>query len=179
MKDCIGRSAAFAIVLCAATACGANELPSSHVANDHKISVGDSIAPLALTCAGGATRVVADPAKVQLVTVSTASDCSTCLSHLAGLENILEHDPIHIETFYVSWVPPEQQRGAMIAYHTVTTRLVCFDERGVLWDKYNVSHTPVTVLLRHGRIVYMHDMPLISEPSQQTFLADLRRLGVR
>lgn len=178
MSDFIVRSAALGIVLCAVTGCGGDELPPSHVANDHKITVGDSIAPLAVNCAGGATRVVADPAKVQLVTVSTASDCSACLTHLAGLESVLAQDPIHIETFYVSLVPRDQQQGAMIAYHTVTSRLVCFDERGVLWDKYNISHTPVTVLLRHGRIAYMHDMPLVSEPQQQTFLADLRKLGV-
>lgn len=53
---------------------------------------------------------------------------------------------------------------------------VCIDEVGVLWNSLNVSHTPFTVLVENGRIIYLEDRNLARLNRQEEFLADLARL---
>jgi hypothetical protein len=166
------------VVMVLSLACSPNRVPQSHVVNAHGLAVGDSIEPLALTCREGGDRRIAAPNEVQLITLSTAGDCSACLTHLAGLEQLLVTKQVTAPQFYVSWATTAQIPSAMIAYRATTIRPVCFDTSGTLWDSHNVSHTPVTVVIRNGRVLYMHDMPLISASSQRQFLGDLQDMGV-
>ena len=152
------------------------EAPHSHVINDHKIRVGDTLSAVTVDC-NGTRRIVGRPGSVQLVTFSTKGDCTACLPHLAGLEQVLERRALAIETFHVTYASNAELASVREAYRAITHRAVCVDEHATLWDKYNISHTPVTVLLRSGEVVYMHDMPLVSDAAQKTFEADLRALG--
>jgi hypothetical protein len=169
---------ALALACGVVAACAASDLPpESHVINQHVIKVGDVITPTRLRCHAGADRIVANPSEIQLITFSTPNDCSACVPHLAGLEEVLKRAPVHIDNFYVSWAPPAETTSAIASYRAFSNRAVCFDEAGALWDTYNISHTPITVVLRRGQIVYMHDMPLTKPEPQEIFLADLHKLG--
>lgn len=79
-----------------------------------------------------------------------------------------------------SWPGNTRELGNVLRYGVTSAvggeiRLdaVCIDSDGLFWQQLGLSHTPVTVLLRDGVIVYMDDAPLASEAQIGRFLSDV------
>jgi hypothetical protein len=151
----------------------AERAPTPEVLVQHGLQVGDSIATVSLRCADGIPRVIAPKLQLQLITFSTLGDCSACHAHISGLESLLRSGRISVNHLYVSFAATSEQPSAIRAYRLVTNQPVCWDGEGSLWDRYHISHTPVTVLLDGGSIVFMNDVPLTSADAQQRFVEAL------
>lgn len=144
--------------------------------NDHGLALGQRIAPVTLSCSDGRQHVVADSAETQLVTIATLRDCSECETHMSGLNDLRARGKLPAPDMLVIWPTLGAPASEFNKRMRKSARLVCADEGGVLWDRYNVLHTPVTLVLRSGRVSYIYDAPLQSVGAQQALLADLDTL---
>jgi hypothetical protein len=140
----------------------------------HGMKTGDLIAPQTLPCSDGAARALGAPQRVQLVTFSTASDCTECDRHLNGLEELYRQKALPGDAIIVTYAPPARQTEVLAAYLARTARPVCFDERGALWTAHDISHTPVTALIRNGEVVYLDDAPLETPHDLARFRDEIR-----
>lgn len=143
----------------------------------HGIRVGDTIAVAALPCSDGKDRLVGIPNGPQLITFATGSDCASCSLVLPGLEEIWRKQTLGIQTFFVSYMPRGSWPTAVRFFKAQTSQPVCFDTTGYLWVRYNISHTPFTVLLRNGVVAFGYDGPLDSPQLQRQFVQTTRRLS--
>lgn len=130
--------------------------------NEHGVRTGDIIAPFAVQCTDGVRRIIGGASEVQLVTISAESDCSECELHITGLDALYRARRIPIDAFVVTYMPRSLRADVLAAYHARTAMPICIDSGAVLWHQTRVSHTPVTVLLKGGRISYVDDSPLNS-----------------
>jgi len=77
----------------------------------------------------------------------------------------------------VAWGPSPKRLAQLESGVSDTLGLtfpsVCIDRKGVLWDSLNVSHTPFSVIVRNGRIIYLHDAALTSAAVGEQFYADV------
>lgn len=136
---------------------------------EHGLRVGRMIAPVTLECSDGRVRTLGAGRTVQLITFSTAGECSECSRHLRGLEQLYRTRQLPGMQFVVAYAPPARQTALLAAYQTYTSRPICFDATGALWKAYDISHTPVTALIRDGRIRYLDDAPLESPAELAAF----------
>jgi hypothetical protein len=141
--------------------------------NRHGFVVGDSIAPFAVHCLSGRSRMLGELGATQLVTFSTAGDCSTCMPHLDGLEQIARAGRGPPDSFILTWAPGQSIAEVGRLYASRPARDVCLDKLGQAWDSLDLQHSPVTVLLISGRVSYMTDRGYLTDSSRARFLADL------
>lgn len=149
------------------------------VLNEHGLKAGAVIDSIELPCNDGRTRVVAPADQFQLVTFSGPGDCSTCWPHLTGLKEISAAQGFRVEHIYVSFPAGMPVHVAARIYEPFTDGPVCWDEDGALWREHDIAHTPVTVLLRRGSIVLMHDAPLTSDDARSQLTDSIRVLRGR
>lgn len=176
-RACVMLSVAATLSACGRPAVRARE-PTSHVDNDHGFHVGDSVAQATFECLKTPERTIGTVGSLQLVTFSTSADCSMCIAHLSGLEAIAKERRGPPDDFIVTWSPKGSMAEIARNYTAASSRDVCVDRTGALWDELNIQHTPVTVVLGSGRIMYMNDRALVSDSSQIRFLDDLAALGM-
>jgi len=171
---------AMVIAITLLEACESGEAQRARVEkvdNYHGFHAGDSVPPTMVRCASGRTRTVGAVGALQLITLSTPGDCSSCLAHLAGLEAIARNYRAAGDDYVVAWSPGASLSGIQRTYAITPSRDVCLDSAGALWDRLDIQHTPVSVVLSSGRIVYMTDKALSSEASQARLMADLASVG--
>lgn len=170
------RTISYAVVIFAAQiiACG-DARRSVHVdsplAFDHGVNVGDRLTPANLACDDNQSRKVAALGKTQLVTFWTIDDCSDCSRHLQGLETVWKRSEIPVEQFVVTYATPSRAAEVLRLHAVGSTRPLCMDTSARYWDKYDMRHTPVTMLLRSGRVAFMDDMPLDSDERRAEFVS--------
>ena len=162
-----------------ARAVGATRRPAyvSRADNAHGVHLGQRMGPLTVQCPAGAL-VVGAPAQTQLITFATESDCWACQAHIAGMEAIYQSGAVSVTNAVVFWTPRGERRDPRVVHARPNARPVCLDDAAALFDRYGIEHTPVTVLLRDGRVLYMHDRPLASVTAQSKVVSDLQVYGV-
>lgn len=178
----LAKTSVFALVVLMCTACGGRSDARSAKESDeprllrltHGLSSGDVIALQNMRCADGVVRKLGASEQLQLVTFSTVSDCAECDRHLNGLEQLYREHKLPGEALIVTYAPPARQAEIVTAYRVRTSRPICFDETGALWTAHDISHTPVTVLIRNGKVLYLDDAPLETEQEVAQFRHALR-----
>lgn len=151
------------LVSCGVCSCSSSAIrtaPHRTPLLDHGIRTGETLNPIAVHCSDGKNRTFADPSALQLVTISTEDDCSSCEMHIAGLDVLYRQRRIHMEQFVLTYTPTGRRADILAAYRGRTAIPVCIDEAASLWRNTDLSHTPVTVVLKHGQIAYIDDAPL-------------------
>lgn len=149
----------------------------SRVSMAHGIKLGDFVPPTPLDCGLAAQRTLGAPHRVDLVTFASNGDCSVCQAHLLGLQAMHTAHRLTPDDYIVLWAPDSQDVRSAAFLRRESNRPICLGG-GALWQRYHLSHTPVTALVNNGRIVYLHDEPLASEFAQDSLAADLRSLLV-
>jgi hypothetical protein len=152
-------------------ACGRGE-PLSKASMEHGIHPGEQMVAASLSCMTGGERTLADPSAVQVVTFATPYDCSACSPHMALVPRVLRRVNASDRAFVVVWAP----NRASLAHSLGRARSelpVCLDEKGVYWDRHNIQHTPFTVVIDHGRVVYTNDATLQNRATVERFTRDL------
>ncbi len=147
---------------------------TERIVHSHGILVGDSIGRLELLCPSSGTRPFPGGPELQLVTLSSPSDCSSCLPHLSGLEQVTASGKLPASNFFIVWAPGQDRAAVLRAYRSLSQRQVCFDERGDLWKAHRIAGTPVTIGVKGNRVVYMNDLPLTSPALREQLVADVR-----
>lgn len=143
---------------------------------NHGIAVGTNVARLSVSCSDGRQRVLGERPAAQLVTLSTPGDCPECDRHWVGIDRIYREHALRLEQFVVTFAPQAARVEVLARYRGWTMLPLCFDENGSLWSKYNISHTPVTLLLRDGKVQYLDDAPLETTEDLRSFRDTLRHL---
>lgn len=112
----------------------------------------------------------------QFITFTSPGDCSSCQPHLAGLDSLARREEMIVPHFFVAYLGGTTPEAASRLYEGFVRGPICWDRDGLLWDKYNIGHTPVTALLKDGLIVLLHDAPLASPQDRQQLLDSMRIL---
>lgn len=148
---------------------------------EHGVALGQAVPLTPLSCSDSTTRRVGDPNAIQMITFATTYDgCTICNLHLKSLGGVRWKELPKLEPFIVAWGPSPKRLAQLESGVSDTLGLtfpsVCIDRKGVLWDSLNVSHTPFSVIVRNGRIIYLHDAALTSAAVGEQFYADVARL---
>jgi hypothetical protein len=138
------------------------------------VALGQVIGPILVDC-DGQPDWLGSAEQTQLITFATAKDCSSCETHMSGLNDLRGKDSLPVKDMVVLWAEPGTASSELARARAHSNRRVCSDVRGEAWDHYNLQHTPVTLVLQHGRILYLHDGPLISTEDRTQFVSDLHR----
>ncbi len=136
-----------------------NDGPRRVPLNEHGIHLGQEIGPLTIHCTDGEDRTIGARSAMQLITISAVNDCAECQRHLTGLEQVYKEDRLQLDQFVVTSASPTRRADVLAAYRARTNRPVCIDTEEALWHQSNLSHTPVTLLVRNGRVAYIDDAP--------------------
>jgi hypothetical protein len=145
---------------------------------EHGISPGDVLTSAQVSCMSGPDRQVAAKHQVQVVTFATPFDCSACTPHMVGVPRVLQQVGEEQNGFVVVWSP--NRRMLQHSLGTAESDLpVCVDEKGVFWDRYDIQHTPFTVVIDDGRVVYTTDAVFTNRDTEEKFARDLRVLFAR
>lgn len=169
------RATTYLCIFLAAQTIGCGETkppvkPDTDLAFDHGVVIGDRLLAVSLSCSDGRSREVAAANKIQLVTLWTADDCSSCSRHLAGLETAWHQAEIPFDQFVVTYATSARRPEVLRSHRAGSTRPLCIDTAAKFWDKYDIRHTPVTILIENGRVAYMHDLPLDSDEMRKEFV---------
>lgn len=180
------RTDVVAILALGFSACGTGEAPRgpggtpllSRALSEHGVVLGQAVPEVALGCSDGVTRHIGEKGAYQLVTFATPFDCVMCNLHIASLGDVPWNTLPELDPIVVAWSPAKSDRDHLSVGGGDEPVMfpVCIDEAGVLWDSLNVSHTPFTVLVEDGRVIYLEDRNLARLNRQEEFLADLARL---
>jgi hypothetical protein len=128
---------------------------------EHGIDVGDKLDAISVACSDAAQRTFAEAKRLQLVTLSSVDDyCAECDRHLRGLDAVSKRAEMSHDAFILTYGAPARHVDIVTAYAPKTNRPVCFDETGRVWERHDLRHTPLTLLLWSGQVVYAHDGPL-------------------
>ncbi|MEX2179066.1 MAG: hypothetical protein WD801_10170 [Gemmatimonadaceae bacterium] len=146
--------------------------------NATNLALGQRVPSMSLTCADSLPRTIAAPGTSQLVTFATVSDCAACEAHMSGLETLAKAGALPVETMVVFWAPRADVARALRLMRSSIARPLCRDEHDSLWIRLDITHTPVTALIRDGRIALLDDGPLFSPVEQRLFADRVRRLSV-
>lgn len=141
---------------------------------EHGVAPGIRVGTQALDCGAAGARALGAPG-VQLVTFSTPLDCSSCAPHLSSLDSLHARHALPANELVVVWAPGGDLDRDVAQVRKSTPRLVCVDRRGELWERYDLRHTPFTVLLVDGRIEYLNDRLLENERERTAFIDDIQR----
>ena len=112
---------------------------------------------------------------MQLVTLSTPGDCSTCVPHLAGLDSLAREPGGPSTNFILAFAPGSSVARVSNMYSNYVGRDVCVDTMGRAWDALDVQKTPVTILLVSGRIAYMTDRGYLARGARERLRMELAR----
>ncbi len=137
---------------------------------------GTRLGTVALTCDDRQVRTVAPDSGAQLLTFTTPGDCSACHTHLAGLDSLDKLGQSPVPHIYVSYATPAQRDDARRSYKRVIGQSLCWDDSGSLWDLLRIEHTPVTVLVRDGTVVLVHDAPLTADDARKRLVDSIGTL---
>lgn len=148
--------------------------PRAATGADHGVRVGTAMSSRALACTDKVQRRLAPSQGLQLATFTSLGDCSACMPHLQGIARLVRSNVVPMGHVFVVYAPQENWWTTLRAYRRIGADPVCWDPSGYVWSRYGIAHTPVTVLLRDGVIVYVHDGPLDLGPTRQRFELDLR-----
>lgn len=140
----------------------------------HGLRVGDTITPVQLPCSDGQSRLLGATSRSELVTFATASDCASCSLVLHGLDTVWRERPRGLEMFFVSYTDVHSEPAALRSFTAETAQPVCFDTTGQLWRRYDISHTPFTLFVHSGVVVFGYDQGLDSPTEQQNFANAVR-----
>ena len=155
------------------TACerGPQQVPVDiiYAMKEHGIAVGSRISSVQLGCTDGQRRRIADPVAVQVITFATISDCLDCFRHLDGLENLAREGRMPENQFVVAYGPAGTHESNLALLNARTKRPICFDTAGVLWRRHDLTSTPFTVVVRKGRVSFLHDLPTDTKGSEESF----------
>jgi hypothetical protein len=179
-RNHVPRFARLSMLLFGAAACTPvprDAVVTSQADNKHGFAVGDTIVPFMVECLSGRSRNLGEKGSAQLVTFSTAGDCSTCMPHLDGLERVARDGRGPSDSFILTWAPGQTIAEVGRLYAARPARDVCVDTAGRAWDSLNLEHTPVTVLLISGHVSYMTDKGYQTDSSRDRFLDDLSRIS--
>lgn len=143
------------------------------------LQVGDSIAPFPAPCVRGPDRIVGERDGVQLVTLSTPGDCSTCVPHLAGLDSLAREESGPAANYLLVFAPGRSVPQVANMYASYAARDVCVDTMGNAWDALDVQKTPVTILLVSGRIAYMTAKGFLARRARERLRTELTRAQAR
>lgn len=177
--------AAFVLLIAGCTVSAAERTPDmltiSRAYMEHGVALGQAVPLTPLSCSDSTARRVADPDALQMITFATTNDdCTVCNLHLKSLGGVRWNDLPELEPFIVAWGTSRKRLAQLESGLSDTLGLtfppVCIDQKGVLWDSLNVSHTPFSVILRNGRIIYLHDATLTEAVVGEQFYADVARL---
>jgi hypothetical protein len=162
-----------------AAACAAcREAPAhelTRAAMEHGVVPGTRLAATPVRCLHGPPREVGARGKRQIVTFATPFDCSRCTPHMSNVPRVLREMKLDSLAFVVVWSP--KPRGVEQEMGRARSELpVCVNDDGSLWDRYDVLHTPFTVVLEDGRVVYSNDATFLHPKAEQDFRADLAAL---
>jgi hypothetical protein len=146
--------------------------------NDHGFAVGAHVPLLRLNCGGQAAFTTGEPHQFQTITLATPGECSACLAHMSGLEVLAHAAELPTDDAIITWAPGLQGARDIAFARLGTTRRICPDVDGRLFRTLGVSHAPVTIAVRDGRVVYMHDRPLASAAARALFVRDLALLRI-
>jgi len=149
------------------------------VTMEHGIKEGARLDEVSLDCGVDGSREIAPRHNVQLVTFATPYDCSSCAPHLAALDSLHAHGELPRNDVIVMWSPGSDLQREVAIVRKRTPRTVCVDPRGTLWDRHDLQHTPITMLLVDGRVTYMNDRMLGSDLEHRAFLQDLAKYEKR
>lgn len=123
---------------------------------DHGVHAGTALTPLSLDCSDGRKRMVGDPNASHVVTLATSGDCAQCNRHWQGITALFERNAARGHQYAIVNAPPSHTAEATAHMRGYSDIPVCFDTAGVLWSNHNVSHTPVTLVVQNGRVVYVN-----------------------
>ena len=132
-----------------------------------------------IACSDGTRRGIGDSTVVQLITFASAGDCLSCGTHAAGLDSIRLSGVLDADFFTVAYAPQPQQDEIRHALAFRSGNAVCFDPAGKYWSAHDLSRTPVTVLVIHGRIAYVHDKNLDADIARTEFVREVRNRLLR
>lgn len=176
-KHIIARGAV-AIVLLTAGACPDRGVPNrkdaESVRYQRKIQSGQLLLRSVLACSDGKHRNIGGANDTQIITFATSNDCLTCGTHAAGLDLIRRTDQLHIGFFTVAYAAPAQEAMVIRSLAAETSNPVCFDAVGRYWLSHDLSHTPLTVVVQNGRIIYLHDTALDTDSARTKFVRAVR-----
>lgn len=145
---------------------------SSRTGDRHGLELGQRLSKVIIDCPSG-RLVLAGASDTQLITLATLRDCSACEAHMIGLDELKRQGRLPPDEYLVVWPQPGTSAHELEGYTRQTARRVCVDSAGHFWDRFNVQHTPVTLVVKDGRIVYLDDRPLLSGPSIAAFLTGI------
>jgi hypothetical protein len=151
----------------------ANSKPTS-VRYPRQIGAEEELLKSEIACSDGTTRAVGDSTAVQIITFASAGDCLSCGTHAAGLDSIRLSGAVAGDFFTVAYAPQPQQAEVQHALAARSGNAICFDPLGRYWSAHDLSRTPVTVLVIHGHIAYVHDKHLDTEFAKSEFVARVR-----
>ncbi|MBB4635175.1 TlpA family protein disulfide reductase [Longimicrobium terrae] len=158
-------------------ACSSGE-PLAKASMEHGISPGDAVASVKVPCMSGPDREVAEKNKLQVVTFATPYDCSACTPHMAGVPRVLRHINEDQKGFVVVWSPNKKMLQRSLG-QAKSDLPICIDEAGVFWDRHDIQHTPFTVVIDDGRVVYTTDAVFTQRDTEEKFARDLKVLIAR
>ena len=165
---------ALGLLACDGSSDAADAEPAYPVLHSRQLAIGDRITQQELACSDGRSRRVADRGVAQVVTFASLGDCSSCASHMTGVDSIYSRRELKLEMFSVIYGPGAREPDIVRRMAPPQARPACTDQRGVFWEALDLSHTPLTVLLIDGRIAYMHDAPLDSAEDWRRLTGALR-----
>ncbi len=131
--------------------------PISKTTMAHGLSLGTTMHESQVSCLDG-TRATVSPARgKQLLTFATLRDCASCATHLGLFEMLREDRGLPDDDILLVMVdrPPDMRTRQFLAKHS--RRRVCLESTGDIWTRYDISHTPFTIGLSDGAVVYITD----------------------
>jgi hypothetical protein len=141
----------------------------------HGVTVGNAMSSGRLPCTDGTARALTDSTPAHIVTFVTLGNCLSCVEHLTTLEEIVRSGELNeFDTFIVAYASRARQGEATQQFRGVSTRPICLDVHGAVWEDQNVQNTPFTVILLNGRVRAISDTPLRSNDEQIRVLSSLR-----
>ncbi|HYW05374.1 MAG TPA: hypothetical protein VE913_00380, partial [Longimicrobium sp.] len=165
------RNSLLAAVALALMGCdGKVEHKLTLAAMEHGVKPGTVMPSTAVRCLEGAPRQVGAAGKLQIVTFATPYDCSSCTPHMAGVPRVLRRMNSTHDAFTVVWAPNPKVAERSLG-RAKSALPVCMNDDGSLWDRHDILHTPFTVVLDDGRVVYSNDATFTNPRSERAFEA--------
>jgi len=143
----------------------------------HGIVIGQAIAPSTFSCSDSTDRTVAGRPARQIITLANVTDfCSECDRHLAGVQAEASALARNADPFLLTYASAARRAETARMFRARTGLPVCFDTTGAFWRRYDVSHTPLTIVLRDDVVVYGSDGPLDDTLKQSQFARNAARM---
>lgn len=167
---------ALLIALAVAPACEGSANRQIRAEFEHTIQVGDTLPRLELACTDGTHATIGRGQGLQIVTISTPGECSTCEPHMTGLERLYRDGRLPAPAFIVYWSGQAEAARVASDYRNAYRQPTCRDSAGAWFAGGRITHTPVTAVMKDGRILLLDDAPIIAPAQDSAFLAPISKL---